>query len=444
MTTATMQPPRSFELFATSSGVENGEALRAAALIRQPRELLRQDAFAAANQVTSRFLARGWRYDTKTYRLADMLKRKAGNCLGLTCLYGAVLQHHGFRPEYELVIGPKSYQRRDEQDVLDFLLGGHAFPFSAPLLPERPVRGEKLHFSTLEHPRLVLDGERFETTALQEQGPSPIEGEVVRAIDYQQLMSCVLFERAHQASLGEKPDFTMAEQLFDAALETDPGNREIHAEKSMLAFRFFRDTAFEKARDAYADAPGKDSKYCLQRFYLFNEVEDLNRALEGNPTDMAAWALKHIVGEKDTASQRANCAVAAHCVARSEVLNLGDFYAVHAPVLAAAFPKDAVSLLKAARDAHTNPFEYYFALLALGLCKGVEWSGKDKPTDYLQALETGCVSRSPLQETRLCFIAKSLPGYGSRWEKLSRQYHCRRTFRSAVRHLEEQWSSLLR
>lgn len=411
------------------------EALEKFAL-RVPTLSLR--AFDAANELTTFLLQKGWRYDLRTYQLPHMLRRKAGNCLGLSCLYGALLKAKGFQPHYELVIGPNGYQRRYEQTVLDRLLSGEAFSFDEPLLPECQMQGrDLLHFCTLEHPRLVLDGKRFETTTLTEQEPSSVVGEYIRPLSYQALTGLVLYEQANAACNGKSPDFDLGQRLLQQAMECDPENREVLSEQATIAMHMFRDDEYASSQQAYVSADGNDSQYYLQRYYLLGDEADLDRGLEKNPTDMRLWVLRHVVLEQDIRTQRANFAVAAQCIARSEVLNLGDFYAQHAALLAKLFPEDAVALLEFSRNAGTNPFEFRLALLAL--CKK-----KEKKGIYRRLLRDTFKKyppKSPLQAVRLLFHARTVSGYADQWQALQDQFGKYRTFQGTVAALEHQWVS---
>ena len=395
-------------------------------------------AFDAANELAKFLLSKGWRYDLRTYQLPRMFKRKAGNCLGLSHLYGALLQAKGFQPEYELVVGPNGYQRRHEQTVLQRLLSGEVFSFDEPLLPERQMEGsDLLHFCTLEHPRLVLDGKRFETTTLAEQEPSTVTGEAIRPLSYQALTGLVLYEQANADCNGKSPDFDLGQRLLQQAVECDPENREVLSEQATIALHMFRDDEYASSQNAYAAVEGNDSQYFLQRYYLLGDEADLDRGLEKNPTDMRLWVLRHVVLEQDIRTQRANFAVAAQCIARSEILNLGDFYAQHAVLFGKLFPDDAVPLLEFSRNAGTNPFEFHLALLAL--CKK-----KEKKGIYQRLLHDTFKKyppKSPLQAVRLLFHARSVPAYAEQWQSLQDQFGRYRTFQSTVAALEHQWAS---
>ena len=396
--------------------------------------------FEAANVATNRLLEKGWRYGLQTYRLADMLLHKAGNCLGLSCLYGALLESRGFKPEYELVVGPKGYQSIEEQELLDFMLCGQAFPFHSPVLPLRSESGEKLLFCTQEHPRLVLNGERFETTTLKEQGPSEISGERTRKLDYNGLMSLIFYERAHgarvQGRIGE------AKELLKESLGWDLENHSVYGEFAELSLSVFDDESFYEASEKLLASPQKDSKFWLQRYSFFGDMSDLENALKTNPTDMCAWPIKHVLCEKDKQSQRANFAIAAQCVARSEILNLGSFYATHSPVLAKLFPDDAVSLVRKSQDKATNPFEYHLALALLGSCKGVKWKGRQAPCAHLAELEKYSFTLSPFQKTRLLYAGKRLSGNSVKWQEHCVKFDGRKTFKATVDLMDRQWQIL--
>ncbi|MEN9653967.1 MAG: hypothetical protein RL235_79 [Chlamydiota bacterium] len=426
-----------FGLFDEASGFGG---LRGLLPIIRRVDNLPPDSFEAANTVTDRLLDGGWKYSLGMYRLHDMLKKKAGNCLGLSCLYGALLQDRGFEPEYELVIGPKGYQSIDEQELLDHMLCGHAFPYHAPVLPERPVGGEKLLFTTLEHPRLVLDDQRFETTALSAQHPSQIKGERIRKLDYRELTGLVFYERAHAARMVG--DYEQASQLLDRALQWDPQNNGIHAEKAEAALSVFDDEAFDKACQKHAESKVNDSKYWLYCYLLLGDVDGLERALVANPTDMRVWPIKHVNRERDVADMRANLAIAAQSIARSEILNLGSFYAAYAAFLAKVFPKHAVALVSKSQDRGTDAFEHHLALALLGSCKEVKWDRRDKPRDHLAKLTDKSSFLSPFQMTRVLFTANRLSACNGEWEDHQSRFGDRRTFKAAMSCMSSQWDSM--
>ncbi|MSU60600.1 MAG: hypothetical protein EXS52_01640 [Candidatus Staskawiczbacteria bacterium] len=402
-------------------------------------EKLPAEPFSAGNAITHSLLEKGWRYGLHTYCLKDMLSLRAGNCLGLSALYGALLTARGFQPEYELVIGPQSYQSRDEQELLEHLLSGQAFSFHSPVLPERQEGGEKLLFCTQEHPRLVLGGELFETTALQQQGPSDIRGQRVRKLNYTGLMGLVYYERAHQALIN---DARTASRLLAQARKMDPDNHGVFAEETDLSLASFDDDLFDRASKQLRDSDQKDSKNWLQKYCLFGVMSDLEKALGANPTDMCAWPMKHVLCEGDVPNQRANFAVAAQCIARSEILNLGNYYATYAARGAKLFPDHVVSLVKKSRDKSTNPFGHHLALALLGSCRGVVWKGRDKPHDHLAELNKRSSAFTPFQRTLLLYAAKRLSEGNGAWEKHLGQFGERKTFKATVDLMDRQWQGL--
>lgn len=441
MTMQTTRKPShpSFKLFGEVSGVCASESL----VRRFCRNIgsLPTDQFEAANAVTNRLLQSGWCYGLHEYKLKEMMRRKAGNCLGLSCLFGAVLEFFGFQPKFELVVGPKGYQSKDEQDLLDHMLCGRAFSFHSPLLPERPAKGEKLSFATLEHPRLVLDGKRFETTILQEQGPSEVRGEYVRHLNgYENLAGLVCYERAHGARIGY--DFVQAEKFHGQALELDPENHGVFAEQAETALEIFDDDLFFQARDNYERLEADHSNYRLQKYLMFGNITDLDLALRANPTNMLAWTQKNVVLERDAGNQRFNFAIAAQCVARSEALSLGDFYTAHAAELVKLFPSHAVTLVKRSLGSSTDVFCHNLALALIGSCKNIRWFGKSSPQDHLAQAFRLCPQNSPLQKTKLLFAARRLSTCNGEWSEHCSKFRDRETFRSAVDLLRWQWQAL--
>ena len=430
-----------FRMFSEACGTKgNTRLLSAGTHLYGSIGELPSDPFEAANAITVHLLEKGWSYGLEKYRLKDMLSCKAGNCLGLSCLYGAILGAKGFAPSYELVVGPKAFQGRDEQDLLTHLMCGHAFPFHAPLLPERSAPGEKLLFSTMEHPRLILGGKRFETTVLERQRPSQIKGEWVRQLDFKALTGLVCYESSHGARI--RHDYEKASEFHKQALELDPDNREIFVERAELAWHMLDDRSFMQAAKEYVDSKANHSKYWLAKYMFFGDLADLDLALLGNPTDMRAWPLKNVICERDAGSQRANLAVAAQCIARSEILNLGDFYAVYSAMLAKLFPNIAVSVVKSSRNSKTDCIDYHLAMALLGSCKGVKWTSKSRPHEHLASLMQCFSFLSPLHKTRVLFAATRLSKCSAEWKSHCKKFAGSKIFQNTLSLLEKQWGQL--
>lgn len=379
--------------------------------------------FQTANKITDRLLQMGWDYGIDGYRLNDMLRRKVGNCLGLSCLYGSILVENGFSPEYELVVGPKGYQRETEIDLLECLLRGDYFSFDQPVMPEKAEDFQHLEFATLMHPRLKFDGDIFETTTLNYQEPSTIEGESIRILSEDQLLALVLFERGYQERIDLRPDFDRAKKLLLESLKKDPQNRMAWAELAKIAWDSFDDRLFFQARNGFLSAEDNDSQYLLERYWLLGNVEDLDRALFCNSTNMIAWWQKNVALEKDLRTQRVNCAVAAQCVARSGVLDLGNFYSTNAHLLALLFPNDALNLVAGSLSKKTRRFDYQIALAMLGL------------PEMLDDLSPS----SPIELARLAFAQKILRKESNAWMFVSRRFGDSKIFQSVASLLERQW-----
>ncbi len=341
------------DCFIVASGARNNSTVR-----RELEQLISKsrlvsysayESFGQANALTETLRECKWSYDATSFRAHRMARTKTGNCLGLACLFGALLEMCGNDVRYEIVVGPHGWQRAAEQKVLDRLMSGDAFDFDRPLLPTMRAGGEPLLFSTVEHPRLILrhDDEdcRFETTILNQQEPSEISGEWVREVSYRQLLGLVYFERANQELNSARPDFGKTDDLINLAEHYDPHNREIWTARIELALKTGDVEEYEVAKNAYLEIEGDDSQYYLHRHYLTQDTAPLHLALCGNPTDMRAWPLQHVVREFDFRSQRANFAVAAQCIARSGVLDLKEFYRSQTALLRELFPNEANQLL---------------------------------------------------------------------------------------------------
>lgn len=417
---APQQTAKNVGLFAQASG---GKQVR----LRRDEFSLESGAassFDVLNGLVTRLEQLRWQYDLTTFTLPSMVRRRAGNCLGLSCLYGALLESYGIPVGYELVVGPKGFQRHYEVQVLEELMSGRVFPFDRPLMPERALDSNRLLFCTLEHPRLVLGSDRFECTVLRKQNPSTIAGESVRPLSYEQLMGYVLGERAHQAM--RSGDLELSSNLLKQTLDIDPENRSARTMRVDLCLQTFDDPGYDVACDRFMELNLCDSLFHLDRYYIVSNVLELTAGLRMNPTDMRLWFLRHVVEEQDAPTQRANFAVAAQCIARSEILNLGNFYAQYAYLLSRLFPKDAAALIQRSCDAQTNRFEHYLALALLGR-RGA-----------IPKLQSRYKPKTPFQELQLAF-ALSVQGDSQMLEGLKQQFSQSQLFHECVAMLKEQW-----
>jgi len=177
------------------------ECARAARMLVAER--LPEHPFDAAVRVKRVLAARGFRDDASAFALHDMLARRAGNCLGLTLLVGAVLIDRGHEVEFVVRLDPlddvhdagvEFYRRlHDPQRGVD--------PDSR--LPEARDRAAQFRFAPVEHASIVLPGQggdrAFEATNLVDlevpPGWAPV-AEATRRIGFIALTSAVWCERA--------------------------------------------------------------------------------------------------------------------------------------------------------------------------------------------------------------------------------------------------------
>lgn len=291
------------------------------------------DVFEAAKAIRKFLLNKDFEYDTRIFDLPGMLRRKKGNCLGLSLLFGTILQRCGFRVEYQLIYNPKDAIYNAGKEVFEEFRQGDYFDFDHPFLPKEQVANPPYRFAPVGHPSLVLDGKIFETTALEfgdsdeDVGYSP-EAEFKQSADFAEVASHILLDRARHLTMQvKKPDYQQALQLTLRATKMSPRNREAWALLWNLAEEVDNSQLEEEAKKKYLEIGGKDSRYNFTAYGMTERPEFLDRALEQDQTNILAYFIKHVVNETDQKEKRFNLAVVAHCIARSGELSLSSFYA---------------------------------------------------------------------------------------------------------------------
>jgi hypothetical protein len=112
-------------------------------------ERLPDHPFDAAVRIKWLLAARGFRDDATAFALPDMLERRAGNCLGLTLLIGAVLLDRGHEvaiPEDAMSNGPKMILEQRTQ--LTQTMGVYLAPLMTPVV--RRSRAERPELPELD------------------------------------------------------------------------------------------------------------------------------------------------------------------------------------------------------------------------------------------------------------------------------------------------------
>ncbi|HBV58239.1 MAG TPA: hypothetical protein DEB73_03210 [Candidatus Magasanikbacteria bacterium] len=388
----------------------------------------------AAEAIRSHLIKEGYEYGN-SFRLQDMLKKKQGNCLGLACLIGGLLERRGFHPEYNLLLGPKDYAYSREVELFEEFVQGDHFDFDNPI---RPLVSEEINdftFVALEHPILVLNGKQFETTDLVPESefentkPFEIKSERSTKISYAELASNVLVSRAVSELFDNpKPNYALARKLLAEAIRRWPNNREAYAKIRNLANNFFDDEQEETSRKKYLALGGDDSRFFDEKYSITHDPSDLDKVLERHPSYIEAYVDKEVYNETNHRNARFAFAVAAQCVARSQTLDLGKFYVYNSKKFAKLFGKeDVVRFIVSAAEDFKDFFSYNIALYEL--------TGDKK---YLTKIKQDGLITCPFQEAFFYYTLEHMNGklpkqYQEKYRAFLEQYGNRRTF-------NEQWT----
>lgn len=324
--------------------------------------------YDAAVQAKRRLAARGFRDHATAFALPDMLERRAGNCLGLTLLVGALLIDRGHRVELVVSLGPLDDVHDAGMAYFARLHDPRRGVDGDSRLPEAGDRSSRFRFAPLEHASIVLPGaggdRPFEATNLVDLEVPPgwaPAAEARRRIDFDRLVAAVWCERAKallRAAPGEPAAWPRALGLALRAVRGDAGNREAWAEVWQAARLVGRPRLAAAAKARHEAAGGDDSLCWFTRYRMTGEEACLDRALARLPAYAEAYLEKHVVcagrgvlgedGEGDLLDElRRRFAIAAWMVATSEVLDLEALYRRHAALIERLFSAEELAALLA-------------------------------------------------------------------------------------------------
>ena len=260
-----------------------------------------------------------------------MLEKRAGNCLGLPLLIGAILGESGITPNFRIVVNPQDIIYEEELKRVKRLEGEMRYddPELATIQNNFPI----FRFSPLEH--LVIETEEglIETTSEEHF----IRGyESARQLSFQQALSCVYKDRAIAEGIERR--VKKMNHFIEKGLELWPKNRQLQAIRAKVA-RLSEDAeTFEKAQEVFKEIHGDDSLYYYTLFNLTSDENDLDKALKRYPAYAEAIAHKaRLLIEKDEKEARFQYALASQLYADSNTLSLADFYITHNKTLKELF-----------------------------------------------------------------------------------------------------------
>lgn len=302
------------------------------------------DPFKAAVQVKSQLRKLGFHYDDHVFKLGDMLKKKSGNCLGLTLLVGAILAYHGVEADYQVILNPRDSVDEADAEMFDRLfddkpetrLIDQQNPDLFSLrewqddLKDSPDRNHR--FVSLEHPSLSFGDKSLELTNL--------EDEAVHAdwfpkydrktkLSYEQLASCVLTEEIKRLTDLANPteaEYGKVVGIFRRAIKAWPENREAYSILAMYAAKYGDMTLAQECADKYEKIGGNDSRYFLTLYTLTSDPQYAEKAFWKDTHNLNAFYEHKISTAKDNLSKRRYLAIASWMAAFSSFVDLEDFY----------------------------------------------------------------------------------------------------------------------
>jgi len=327
-------------------------------------ERLPDHPFDAAVRVKRILAARGFRDEATAFALPDMLERRAGNCLGLTLLIGAVLIDRGHEVEFMVRLDPLD----DVHDAgLEHFARLHDPTRGVDVdsrLPEAHDRAARHRFVPVEHASIVLPGaggdRPFEATNLVDLEVPPgwvPAAESIRRVGFAQLAATVWCERAKalvRTNPGDAAIWRQVLTLVLRGLRGDPGNREAWTEVWQAARVLSRPALAAAAMARHASAGGDDSLFWFTRYRMTSDEACLDRALALLPAYAEAYLEKHVVlplsrrASQDTLDDvidelRRRLAISAWLFATSEVLELESLYRRHAALVTRLFSAEELA-----------------------------------------------------------------------------------------------------
>jgi len=324
----------------------------------------------AMEQVFQLLKNNGFKYDENYFTAQDVLKKRKGNCSGLTALVGSILEQKGLKPKYEIVVNPKDAVFAAEQKLFNEFYKGNIESLKDYNNSKLPIKQEiypDFRFVPQEHPIIILEDKKFDFTDLDAEylEQANYDSEQQTSVNFDQLTSTILVDKIRQKFYNI--DYQDAKNKILKALEIWPDNREAYVTLRDLALNSFDDKLLEFAEKKYKSYADKanDSLYFHHLYEITKKQEDLDKALKLCPSNIPVFVEKNKLlsnsrDEFDKKDAKFNFAVAAHCIAQSGVLKLDDFYINNAKILNDLYGKDKI--LKILKNVKKQELIYYTAL----------------------------------------------------------------------------------
>lgn len=322
-----VEKPTGFSLFIEASGAtpKDGQSLRA--LFKNVP--LNLSGIETLRALRTTLITKRFRYDETAFRAQDMCRRKGGNCLGLSLLFGGELIERGFTPTFSMITRPKDAIARKEQELFDRLLTGGLLDYDRPKLPEQQAPHPIFRFGPLGHPQIHIDGKAFETTGLEDAEENPEwnpDAETIAQLSYENLCGAVPSELAKQMKRTSKKDCERSSKLAKESLEFWPENVDAFFTLWLNASMIDDGRGAEEAKHEYLKRVNGTSGMLWGAYCMTKDPALLTQALKQYPSFLFPFIEKHVTLEPDAREARFHLAVAAWCAGNSSVISLQDFY----------------------------------------------------------------------------------------------------------------------
>jgi len=382
---------------------QNGESVQIVENFLKEFPKLPKNSREALSFIRETLINLGFEYNNKVYGLEDVISQKKGNCLGLSILFGTILQDQGFNVSYEIAVNPKDAHYKNDIEQFDKAIHGDLFSYNQlPDLPNEKAPEPQGWFTPLEHPILIVDGVYYETTSLIDDnnldGTHSYESESRRPATYRNLLGSSISAKAIEELPNEGGDISRGLELVKKGLQFWPNDRQSWLLLYDLAEHNFDDELHEAAKKQFVSIDGNDSLYNFSLYQITDDEQYLDQALKQYPAFISAFIKKRIKlplkSEQEKREAMFDFTVASICVANSIEIDLESFYLSHINTIAAIFGSEYASdLLYDLEIDNTLPINYFLAMYEI----------TKKATFLIQAFEAGIIEKStPLDLLRFC------------------------------------------
>ncbi len=319
--------------YAKVSGASRKQFEEAIALIeRVPK--LSANSVRAAIELKDYLTNQGFAYQHGAFTLQDILRKRGGNCLGYPFLVASILGAKGHSHQFYLQIEPQDMCAKLE--VHAFKNIKTAISYASPNIAVQQELDARYRFLPLEHLVLNINGIGVETTSSENRVAM---AKIQAPLTFEQALSYVYKDRAVLAIQAD--DAESAQVLLAEGESLWSDNRNITLLKATLA-RESKDVrrceSLIKKLEKQLEGIERDALLNRAMYLLTGNEEFLDEALKQYPSFASAIADKAgRIAKIDEAEARYLMAVATHCAANSQYIDLNEFKQVYNPEIRRLF-----------------------------------------------------------------------------------------------------------